>query len=136
MTDPMSEAGQTCVQLPGHHAYTCIIPEGFLYWSNWAYVNHFYWHPSVAGNYVVNWTYYKDSAPGYAGGPQYTKRVWSVATGVVVTEWEITVADTAPAPPTTGVDWLSGAERALTALEQASLLNAWKAAQNVPGNDW
>lgn len=125
-----------CVQLEGHHAYTCIIPEGFLYWSNWAFTNHFYWHPSVDGNYVVSWTYYKDSAPGYVHGPQFTKRVWSIATGVMVPHWDITVADTNPAPPTEGVDWTTGETRQLTALEQESLLNAWKAAQNVPGNDW
>jgi hypothetical protein len=129
-----------CVNLPRHHAHSCIVTKGFLYWGDWAFVNALYWHPNTP-DIVVTDVYFKAAAPGRQHGmPQEYNRTIVLADNVIVVNWDVT-ANTVnpPAPTKCMIDQgpQAGTIRACTPIEQRSVLDWWnKYTEQFPGWDW
>ena len=129
-----------CVNLPRHHAQSCIVTKGFLYWGDWAFVNALYWHPNPP-DIVVTDVYFKASAPGRQHGmPQEYNRTIVLADNVIVVNWDINAnAVNPPAPTKCMIDQgpQAGTIRACTPIEQRSVLDWWnKYTEQFPGWDW
>ena len=137
---PATDGDYHCVNLPRHHAHSCIVTKGFLYWGDWAFVNALYWHPN-APDIVVTDVYFKASAPGRQHGmPQEYNRTIVLADNVIVVNWDVN-ANTVnpPAPIQCLIDQgpQAGTIRACTPVEQRSVLDWWnKYTQQFPGWDW
>jgi hypothetical protein len=137
---PATDGDYHCVNLPRHHAQSCIVTKGFLYWGDWAFVNALYWHPNPP-DIVVTDVYFKASAPGRQHGmPQEYNRTIVLADNVIVVNWDINAnAVNPPAPTKCMIDQgpRAGTIRACTPIEQRSVLDWWnKYTEQFPGWDW